>query len=308
MTAFYPCTPNRRDLDTPPVNASMRVEGFPPSWSEGGAHTKRKRCPEGRTRPGLGPSGCKEGLIETPEKWRDRRRLRYGYLTLRHMLKREGLVATRKRKAAPARGLACKSAPSGAGGCGGLGFRWPRRPGRTSAGRSTSCPTSWPAAAASASSTSSMTSPGRASASWRPTRSPESGWRPSRADWAKGKTVPKVVALGSAPEPASKAMRFWSERSGAALNFIQPGKPTQNAFVESFNGKFRGSCLKAIVQGPRRRQARRERLASPLQPVPTSDRIGRWAKRHRSSGRNGPPDMAFPYSLQIEQIGKGHFS
>ena len=38
-------------------------------------------------------------------------------------------------------------------------------------------------------------------------------------------------------------MRFWSEWSGAAPDFIQPGKPTQNAFVESFNGKFRDSCL-----------------------------------------------------------------
>ena len=38
-------------------------------------------------------------------------------------------------------------------------------------------------------------------------------------------------------------MRFWSERSGATPDFIQPGKPTQNAFVEGFNGKFRDSCL-----------------------------------------------------------------
>ena len=38
-------------------------------------------------------------------------------------------------------------------------------------------------------------------------------------------------------------MRFWSGRSGAALNFIQPGKPTRNAFAEGFNGKFRDSCL-----------------------------------------------------------------
>ena len=55
--------------------------------------------------------------------------------------------------------------------------------------------------------------------------------------------------LDNGPELASKAMRFWSERSGAALNFIQPGKPTQNAFVEDFNGKFRDSCLKATGSG-----------------------------------------------------------
>ena len=38
-------------------------------------------------------------------------------------------------------------------------------------------------------------------------------------------------------------MFFWSKRTGVTLQFIQPGKPTQNAFVESFNGKFRDYCL-----------------------------------------------------------------
>ena len=55
--------------------------------------------------------------------------------------------------------------------------------------------------------------------------------------------APKAVVCDNGPELTSKAMRFWSERSGAAPDFIQPGKPTQNAFVESFNGKFRDSCL-----------------------------------------------------------------
>ena len=59
----------------------------------------------------------------------------------------------------------------------------------------------------------------------------------------KAAAHPKAVVRDNGPELTSKAMRFWSERSGAALNFIQPGKPTQNAFVESFNGKFRDSCL-----------------------------------------------------------------
>ena len=38
-------------------------------------------------------------------------------------------------------------------------------------------------------------------------------------------------------------MFFWAKKRGVKLHFIQPGKPTQNAFVESFNGKFREYCL-----------------------------------------------------------------
>jgi putative transposase len=38
-------------------------------------------------------------------------------------------------------------------------------------------------------------------------------------------------------------MLFWSERTGVKLHFIQPGKPTHNAFVESFSGEFRDYCL-----------------------------------------------------------------
>ena len=45
------------------------------------------------------------------------------------------------------------------------------------------------------------------------------------------------------PEFTGKAMFFWSKNAGVKLHFIQPGKPMQNAFVESFNGKFREYCL-----------------------------------------------------------------
>lgn len=38
-------------------------------------------------------------------------------------------------------------------------------------------------------------------------------------------------------------MFFWQKDSGVKLAFIQPGKPTQNAFVESLNGRFRQECL-----------------------------------------------------------------
>ncbi len=44
-------------------------------------------------------------------------------------------------------------------------------------------------------------------------------------------------------EFTSKAMFFWQKESGVKLAFIQTGKPTQNSFVESLNGRFRQECL-----------------------------------------------------------------
>ena len=55
--------------------------------------------------------------------------------------------------------------------------------------------------------------------------------------------LPKVLVCDNGSELTSKAMFFWSQRSGTKLHFIQPGKPMQNAFVESFNGTFRDNCL-----------------------------------------------------------------
>lgn len=49
--------------------------------------------------------------------------------------------------------------------------------------------------------------------------------------------------MDNGPEFTSKAMFLWSQSAGVKLHFIQPGKPTQNAFVESYNGKFRDACL-----------------------------------------------------------------
>jgi putative transposase len=54
---------------------------------------------------------------------------------------------------------------------------------------------------------------------------------------------PKTIVLDNGPEMTSIAMLRWSIERRVRLHFIAPGKPTQNAYIESFNGKLRDECL-----------------------------------------------------------------
>lgn len=54
---------------------------------------------------------------------------------------------------------------------------------------------------------------------------------------------PQHVLSDNGPEFTGRVLDQWAYAQGVALQFIEPGKPTQNAFVESFNGKFRDECL-----------------------------------------------------------------
>ena len=72
-----------------------------------------------------------------------------------------------------------------------------------------------------------------------------SGERTARflGELGEARGLPKRIVMDNGPELTSKAMFIWSQQTGVKLHFIQPGKPTQNAFVESFNGRFRDGCL-----------------------------------------------------------------
>jgi putative transposase len=70
-----------------------------------------------------------------------------------------------------------------------------------------------------------------------------SGHRVAREFDRIARRLPQTIVCDNGSEFTSKAMHFRSKRSGAKLHFIQPGKPTQKAFVESFNGKMREYCL-----------------------------------------------------------------
>ena len=54
---------------------------------------------------------------------------------------------------------------------------------------------------------------------------------------------PKAVRTYQGPEFTSRALDQWAYANGVTLKLIQAGKPTQNAYIESFNGKFRDECL-----------------------------------------------------------------
>lgn len=54
---------------------------------------------------------------------------------------------------------------------------------------------------------------------------------------------PEVIVCDNGPEFAGRALDAWAYQVGVKIHFIRPGKPVENCFVESFNGKFRDECL-----------------------------------------------------------------
>ncbi len=62
---------------------------------------------------------------------------------------------------------------------------------------------------------------------------------------AKQRPTPKAVTVDNGPEFTSKALDEWVYRHNVQLDFIRPGKPTENGMIESFNGRLRDECLNA---------------------------------------------------------------
>src|SRR5437773_2440398 len=55
--------------------------------------------------------------------------------------------------------------------------------------------------------------------------------------------TPARLVTDNGPEFISRALDAWAYAHGIELHFIEPGKPNQNAYVESFNGRMRDECL-----------------------------------------------------------------
>lgn len=55
--------------------------------------------------------------------------------------------------------------------------------------------------------------------------------------------LPSQIVIDNGPEFAGRTLDTWAHQAGVTLSFIRPGKPTENAYIESFNGKCRDECL-----------------------------------------------------------------
>ena len=62
-----------------------------------------------------------------------------------------------------------------------------------------------------------------------------------------GRGLPAIIQTDNGPEFTGRVLDQWAYERGVKLQFIEPGKPIQNAFIESFNSRLREECLNEHV-------------------------------------------------------------
>ncbi len=99
-----------------------------------------------------------------------------------------------------------------------------------------------------------------------------------------------MIRTDNGPEFTGKAMMVWAHRHGIELRLIEPGKPNQNAYVESFNGRLRDECpnehwftslehAKHVIETWRREynEERSKGSLGGLTPAQHAKQLTRWA-------------------------------
>jgi putative transposase len=109
---------------------------------------------------------------------------------------------------------------------------------------------------------------------------------------AAGGRLPEVITADHGTEFTSKALDAWAFQRGVKIDFTTPGKPTENGFVESFQGRFRDECLNTEVflnlDDAKRKIAawrdhyNRSRPHSALGNLSPSEYLRRWNAEARS--------------------------
>ena len=103
---------------------------------------------------------------------------------------------------------------------------------------------------------------------------------------------PRVIRVDQGTEFVSRDMDLWAYQKGVILDFSRPGKPTDNAFIEAFNGRLRAECLnthwfmsmpasiesRRQIQGPARGAL--HRLSIDFDVRPDFERTGALVHKH----------------------------
>ncbi len=116
----------------------------------------------------------------------------------------------------------------------------------------------------------------------------------------KFRGLPKAIRTDQGPEFTGKALDQWAHERGVARRLIEAGKPMQNAYIESFNGKFRDECLNEHWF----RSLAEARPATAAQRTGVSDtggvrrRVSDRACRVRYAGRIGFEVVSQPRTLR----------
>jgi putative transposase len=106
--------------------------------------------------------------------------------------------------------------------------------------------------------------------------------------------VPKMLYCDNGSEFSSQAMDLWAYQNGVCMAFSRPGKPTDNAFVESFNGTFRAECLNTRWLPS---------LTETQQIVETWRREYNESRPHRALGERTPHEFARKSRLAALSLG-----
>jgi putative transposase len=118
---------------------------------------------------------------------------------------------------------------------------------------------------------------------------------------AANRGYPERMVMDNGPELAGEALDEWAYRNGVELHFITPGRPVENAYIESFNGKFRDECLNehwfSTLDDARqtieewRRDYNEERPHSALGGLPPREYAAQFANLRAPSAPSGPQTL-----------------
>jgi putative transposase len=108
--------------------------------------------------------------------------------------------------------------------------------------------------------------------------------------------LPQTIRTDQGPEFTGRALDQWAYQHGIELRLIEAGKPTQNAYVESFNGKFRDECLNEHwfgtldeareIVGTWRNDYNQHRPHSALDYQTPAEFAAGWRSRHAGTARH----------------------